>query len=96
MPAPTLKVPDRLRDLIRQLHPDLKRKVRAALAEILEDPACGKALEDELRGYWSLRVGRNRIIYRPHKDEVEVVAIGPRETIYEEASRKILRDQEKS
>ena len=96
MPAPTLKVPDQLRDLIRQLHPDLKRKIRAALAEILEDPACGKALEDELQGYWSLRVGRNRIIYLPHKDGVEVVAIGPRQTIYEEAARKILRDQEKS
>lgn len=96
MPTPTLKVPAEVRDLIRCLHPDLKRKVRAALADILEHPASGKALKEELQGYWSLRVGRNRIIYRPDENGVEVVAVGPRETIYEHAARQILRGQEKS
>ena len=91
MPVFTLKVPPQVRGLIRQLHPNLKRKVRAALADILGDPACGKPLERELQGYWSLRVGRHRIIYRPDEEGAEIIAVGPRQTIYEEAARRILR-----
>jgi mRNA interferase RelE/StbE len=89
MPVSLLKVPADVRNLIRRLHPELKRKVRAALAEILNDPACGKALKEELEGYWSLRMGRIRIIYRPVVESVEIVAIGPRETIYQEAARQM-------
>ena len=95
MPVATLKVPLEVRDLIRRLHPEVKRKVRATLADIVEDPACGKALKEELQGYWSLRVGRSRIIYRPDEGGVEVAAIGPRESVYEDTARQILRDQEK-
>jgi mRNA interferase RelE/StbE len=87
MPDRTLKVPNSVRQLIRHLHPELKRKVRAGMADILKDPACGKPLERELKGYWSLRIGRYRIIYRPDKRGAEIVAIGPRQTIYEENER---------
>jgi mRNA interferase RelE/StbE len=95
MPAPTLKVPAEIRDVIRRLHPELKRKLRAALADILDEPTSGKALKEDLEGYWSLRIGRSRIIYRPVRGGVEIVAIGPRESIYEEVIRQIRRDQEK-
>jgi mRNA interferase RelE/StbE len=83
----TLKVPAAVRTLVRHLHPELKRKVREALADILADPGCGKPLQRELEGYWSLRVGRLRIIYRPDRAGAEVVAIGPRRTIYDEMAR---------
>jgi mRNA-degrading endonuclease RelE of RelBE toxin-antitoxin system len=69
---------------------------RSRLADILEDPSCGNALKEELEGYWSLRVGRSRITYRLLGREVEIVAIGPRETIYEEATRRFLRNLAKS
>jgi prevent-host-death family protein len=49
-----LKLPPHLRDLIRQLHPDLK-KVRAALTDILQALACDKPFKEELMGYASLR-----------------------------------------
>ena len=90
MSAPTLKIPRQVREIIRHLHPYLKRDVRAALITILENPTCGKPLERELKGYWSLRVGRHRIIYRPDDEGAEVVAIGLRKTIYGEAARQIL------
>lgn len=93
MPVPTLKVPPRLRGLIRRLHPNLKRKVRAALSDILKDPASGKPLERELKGYWSLPIGRHRIIYRPDQGGAEIVAIGPRRTVYEEVAREVLRSK---
>jgi mRNA interferase RelE/StbE len=96
MPPPTLKLPPHLRDLIRHLHPDLKQKVRAALTDILQDPTCGKPLQAELTGYASLRVGRLRVVYRPDADGVEIVAIGPRRTIYEETARQMLRRRRRS
>ena len=89
MPARVLKVSTRVRALIRQLHPNLKRKVRSALTDILADPACGKSLKKELEGYWSLRVGRHRIIYRPIVRGVEVVTLGPWRSIYDEAAHQI-------
>lgn len=95
MPVRSLKVPTEVRNVIRRLHPGLERKLRAALADILDDPTRGKALKEELEGYWSLRLGRSRIIYRLGVGAVEIVAVGPRESIHEEAARQIRRDQEK-
>jgi hypothetical protein len=48
MPVAHLKVPTEVRNLIRHLPRVLKRNVRAALAGILDDPTCGKALKEEL------------------------------------------------
>ena len=73
----------------------LVNNLRAALADILDDPSCGKAPKEELEGYWSLRLGRSRIIYRLSVGAVEIVAVGPRESIYEMAARQMRRDQEK-
>ena len=95
MPVRTLKIPAEIRSLIRQMHPQLKRKVRAGLKDILKDPVCGKALKEELEGYWSLPIGRTRIIYRPSEGGVEIVAIGPRDTIYLDAFRQTIQDKEK-
>jgi hypothetical protein len=41
-------------------------------------------LKNDLAGLRSFRVGRLRIIYRVERNVVEIVAIGPRERIYEE------------
>ena len=83
-------------DFIRELHPQIKRKLRAALADIMADPHAGKALKDELAGLWSFRVGKFRIVYRISARTagdrcIELVACGPRERIYEETYRLISR-----
>lgn len=83
-----LKVPDDIAELIRHIHPRLKKKIKTSLQIIISDPDSGKALKDELAGLKSFRVSRFRIIYRvSHKKEIEVIAIGPRENIYEETFR---------
>ena len=83
-----LQVPGRLKDLVRGLHPELKRKVRAGLDLVRTNPTVGQALHDELAGLRSLRVGRFRIVYRVAPTRViELIAIGPRRTIYEETLR---------
>jgi mRNA-degrading endonuclease RelE of RelBE toxin-antitoxin system len=92
MPERTVKIPNDVRDLIRHLPPNLKRKIRAGLSEILEKPACGKPLKRELAGYWSLRIGQHRVIYRPDDFGAEIVAVGPRKTIYDEIARSAIRN----
>jgi mRNA interferase RelE/StbE len=83
-PEFTLKVPDGVADLIRGMHPHLKKKAKASLKLIMTDPGEGKSLRDELSGLRSFRVGRFRIIYDVKKNIIEIVTVGPRERIYEE------------
>ena len=88
-----LRISDNLAFFIRKLHPQLKRKVRVALTDILANPSCGKALKLELTGLWTYRVGRHRIIYRWSEGKViDLVAVGPRSTIYEETHRLIMKN----
>lgn len=85
-----LRIPADAASLVRGLHPELKRKVRSALDQILEDPSVGKALKEDLAGLRSYRVGRIRVIYRSASgDVIELVAVGPRSTIYEETLRLV-------
>ena len=57
---------------------------------ILSEPKSGKALKDELSGLRSFRIGSFRIIYRiKEPEQIELVAIGSRERIYEETFRRI-------
>lgn len=87
-----LRVPGDVASLIRGLHPELKRKMRSALDAVVVDPSVGKALRDELTGLRSCRVGRFRIIYRVAGSVIEIVAVGPRTTIYKETWRRVRRD----
>jgi mRNA interferase RelE/StbE len=90
--AHKVRVPDATAELVRGLHPHLKKKLRAALDEIALSPHGGKALKQELAGLRSFRVGGFRVIYRiGGKRQVEIVAIGPRESIYEETYRLVRR-----
>jgi len=84
-----LKVPDEVAETIRKMHPLLKKKIKASLQMLLTDINIGKALKYELAGLRSFRVGRLRIIYRVASARiVEIVAIGSRENIYQEALRR--------
>lgn len=80
-----LVVPPAVERTIASLPPNLKKKIRSALEEIREDPHLGKLLKDELRGMWSYRVSRYRIVYRirHHLIEIQVIDIGSRNLIYE-------------
>ena len=88
-----LRVPDEIVALIRGCHPQLKRKIRAGLQYIMAEPESGKSLKDELEGLKSYRISRFRIIYRiSSKQTIDIVAVGPRKTIYEETYRIIKRE----
>ena len=88
-----LRVPDEIVALIRGCHPQLKRKIRAGLRDIVIEPEAGTSLKEELGGVRSYRISSFRIIYRlSSKQIIDVVAIGPRKTIYKETYRIIKKE----
>jgi mRNA-degrading endonuclease RelE of RelBE toxin-antitoxin system len=78
-------------DFLRHLPPALKKKIKQALQDIVENPSCGKALQDELKGLFSYKVGQVRIIYRVHDHSIHLITIGPRKTIYQKVLLEIRR-----
>jgi len=54
------------------------------------------SLQRELEGYRSFRIGKFRIIYRALVKEIEIVAVGPRRTIYEETTKLMKQDDDSS
>lgn len=86
-PRNQLKIPAELIAFLSHLPPTIKQKIRGGLDALLANPQEGKPLKAELSGLWSLRISRFRIIYKLSGSVLEVIAIGPRSTIYEEATR---------
>ena len=89
-----LKANEQTAALIRSLHPDIKQKIRAGIEIIINNPERGKQLRQELAGLLSFRVGKFRIVYRiASKTVIELVAVGPRKTIYEETYKLLMREK---
>ncbi len=88
-----LKVPLPVVNLIRTLHPHLKKKIRAGFDSITLNPLAGKALQQEFEGLRSFRVGKFRIVYKiADKKILEIIAIGPRKTIYAETYGFLIKE----
>ena len=93
-----LNMAQAVRDLLIHLPPSLKRKVKAALHSLAENPYQAKALKDDLVGLRSYRLARSRIILQIKPPTVEIVAFGPRKDIYQRVAtelRSALRSSEK-
>jgi mRNA interferase RelE/StbE len=89
-----LLVADHAASVLRNLHPDIKKKLKTACQVIAADPYAGKALTEELDGLRSYRVSRFRIIYRVMQERrIEIIAVGPRERIYEETYRLVRKSE---
>jgi len=61
---------------IRKVSPEIRRKLEIALDQLIDDPRTGDPLHGDWEGYWKLRVGDYRIIYRvvgTHVVEVQYV-----------------------
>jgi len=89
-----VRIPSDTLEFLKTLHPDIKKKLKAGLVEIAENPLSGKALKEELEGLRSFRVGKYRIVYREEPSALEIIAAGVRETIYEDTLRKLLKEKD--
>ena len=88
-PPYSVRIPSSIANLIRNMHPHIKMKVKAGLRAIAVDPFAGGALREDLRGLRSFRVSRFGIIYSLSGKTAEIMAVGPRRTIYEETLKQI-------
>jgi len=68
----------------RTLAPAPRRALRAGLAGLANDRGDRKALEDELAGFWRLRVGRCRVIYcHVAPNTIDCIFVEERKLVYE-------------
>ena len=86
-------IPPHVAEVIRSLHPDLKRSIKAAVRAIAADPGCGTPLLRELDGFWKFRVRRFRIVYAIDRKRrvIRLIAVGHRQDVYEELSARLRR-----
>ena len=65
-------------------NPQVFKRIARALDDLEADPFLGKSLKGQLKGQYSYRVGRHRIIYKVQKNVliVYVIDIGHRRDIY--------------
>jgi mRNA interferase RelE/StbE len=66
-----------LREDFKKIDPENQRQIlRHIVKKLSINPeAYGKALSGELHGYWRLRIGDFRVIYRILKDKIEVLVV---------------------
>jgi mRNA interferase RelE/StbE len=84
-------IPPHVAEVIRSLHPDLKRSIKSAIRAIATDPECGEPLLRELHGLWKYRVRRFRIVYAINRKTraLRIMAVGHRQSIYEELTARL-------
>ena len=75
--------------------PNILRNLRRRIAEAIESRLTfhphqyGAPLRKTLKGYWKLRVGDYRVVYKLGEDEVLILAIRHRKTVYDDILRRI-------
>ena len=83
-----------VRDIdIPQLNETLKKRVRKAIKErlSLSPHQYGEPLRKTLKGYWKLRVGDYRVIFKVVGNEVRIFAIINRKDVYMKIHKRIRR-----
>ena len=68
---------------LRTLHPDHRKDVRSALRELAKGQGDVKELAGRLAGFYRLRIGRYRIVYRYRDKHVEAIFLEQRSIVYE-------------
>lgn len=78
--------------------PDIPRNLRRRIADAIESRLTlqphqyGAPLRKTLKGYWKLRVGDYRVVYKLEKDDVLILAIRHRKTVYDDMRRRMDQD----
>ena len=75
--------------------PHIPRNLRRRIADAIDSRIThspqqyGSPLRKTLTGYWKLRVGDYRVVYKVAGDDILILAIRHRKTVYEDILRRI-------
>jgi mRNA interferase RelE/StbE len=64
----------------------IKRAIEESLA--VQPESYGKPLQRTLKGYWKLRVGDFRVVFKIIRDEILILAIVHRKNIYSQVKKR--------
>ncbi|MBI5641448.1 MAG: type II toxin-antitoxin system RelE/ParE family toxin [Nitrospirae bacterium] len=83
--------PDVLKDDIPLLSAGMRGRIRKVIeAKLMTAPQdFGLPLRKTLKGYWKLRIGDYRIVFKVTGNEAHVMGIGHRKDIYERMSARL-------
>jgi len=80
----TVRITKRFERRFKSLDGDTRERALKTIVELARGEAQGKRLQGPLRDFYTIRVGRYRIIYRiPRPCEIELYTIEHREAVYE-------------
>ena len=81
-----------LREDLPTINRNVQDRIRRAIEQRLatEPSYYGEPLRHRLKGYWKLRVGDYRVVYRIADRQVLVIAIGHRKEIYAAAPHRFV------
>jgi mRNA interferase RelE/StbE len=71
------------------LAPEPRTRLKQAIAALSGGKGDIKPLTDALAGFYRLRVGDHRVIFRYHKGQIQCLYAAPRFTVYEYLSAHI-------
>lgn len=74
-----------------ELNAKLKRRIKHAIeTRLMTAPhKYGEPLRKTLKGYWKLRVGDYRVVFKIVKNEVRILCIIHRKKVYERIEKRI-------
>jgi mRNA interferase RelE/StbE len=80
----SLILSDKFDRIFSQLDRSVQDRVVERLKELTENPKLGKPLKGKLKGIWSLRVGKYRILYQVQEEKlvIFVITLGHRKQVY--------------
>jgi mRNA interferase RelE/StbE len=84
-------------------HPDVKKSdlpkidarnksmIKRAIEERLTNnpEVYGKPLRRSLKGYWKLRVGDYRVVFKISGDDIRILAIIDRKAVYQQSEKRV-------
>ena len=91
MPYTLVYHPDVRSEDIPAINRDLRDRIARAIESRLttEPERYGEPLRGTLRGYWRLRVGDYRVVFKVVKNEVRIFGIMHRREVYERIVRRL-------
>jgi mRNA interferase RelE/StbE len=74
-----------------KINKDIKLRIKKAIEErLMNDPLkYGKPLRKSLKGYWKLRVGDYRVVYKIEGSNIIVLAIIHRKEVYKDVKSRL-------